>query len=79
MCFSWISEQTAIISLYSTNLSVFIAEAESVYSAVRTGSLNQTVTLSSLKGLCTVNKSVMRLFSGYLMLDVDEAETCGIK
>jgi len=24
MCFAWISEQTAIISLYSTNLSVFI-------------------------------------------------------
>jgi len=28
MCFAWISEQTAIISLYSINLSVFIAEAE---------------------------------------------------
>ena len=32
--------QTAIISLYSTNLSVFIPETESVYCAVRTGSLN---------------------------------------
>jgi hypothetical protein len=28
MCFVWISEQTAIISLYSINLSVFITEAE---------------------------------------------------
>ena len=28
MCFAWISEQTAIISLYSNNLSVFITEAE---------------------------------------------------
>jgi len=28
MCFAWISEQTAIISLYSVNLSVFITEAE---------------------------------------------------
>jgi len=28
MCFEWISEQTAIISLYSINLSVFITEAE---------------------------------------------------
>jgi len=28
MCFAWISEQTAIISLYSINLSVFITEAE---------------------------------------------------
>jgi len=50
MCFAFISEQTAIISLYSTNLSAFITEAESVYCAVRTGSLNQTATFSSLKG-----------------------------
>jgi len=42
MCFAWISEETGIIYLYSTNLSVFINEAESVYCAVRTGSLNQT-------------------------------------
>jgi len=28
MCLAWISEQTAIISLYSTNLSVFITDAE---------------------------------------------------
>ena len=28
MCFVWISEQTAIISLYSINLSVFKTEAE---------------------------------------------------
>jgi hypothetical protein len=38
MCFVWISVQTAIISLHSTNLSVYITEAESVYCAVRTGS-----------------------------------------
>jgi hypothetical protein len=48
MCFAWISEQTAIISLYSINLSVFITEAEGVYSAVRTGYLNQTDTVSFL-------------------------------
>jgi len=30
----------AIISLYNINLSVFITEADSVYCAVRTGSLN---------------------------------------
>jgi hypothetical protein len=41
MCFEWISEQTAIISIYNINLSAFITEAESVYCAVRTGSLNQ--------------------------------------
>ena len=50
MCFVWISEQTAIISLYSINLSVFKTEAESVYCAVRNGSLNQTATVSYLKG-----------------------------
>jgi len=42
MYFAWISEQTAIISLYSINISVFTTKAESVYRAVRTGSSNQT-------------------------------------
>ena len=36
MCFVWISEQTAIISLYSINWLVFVTETESVYCAVRT-------------------------------------------
>jgi hypothetical protein len=36
MCFVWISEQTAIISLYSINWLVFITETECVYCAVRT-------------------------------------------
>ena len=52
MCFVWISEQTAIISLYSFNLSIFKTEAESVYCAVRNGSLNQTDSFV-LKGLTT--------------------------
>jgi hypothetical protein len=39
MCFVWISEQTAIISLYSINWLVFITETYSVYCAVRTESL----------------------------------------
>jgi hypothetical protein len=37
MCFVWISEQTAIISLYSVNWLVCITETECVYCAVRTG------------------------------------------
>ena len=41
MCFVWISEQTAIISLYSINRLVFITETDTVYSAVRTEALNQ--------------------------------------
>ena len=36
MCFVWISEQTAIISLYNINWLVFITETECVYCAVRT-------------------------------------------
>jgi hypothetical protein len=35
MCFVWISEQTAIISLYSINWMVFNTETECVYCAVR--------------------------------------------
>jgi hypothetical protein len=42
---AWISEQTAIISLYSINLSVFTTEAESVYCAVRAESVNQIDTV----------------------------------
>ena len=38
ICFVWISEQTAIISLYNINWLVFIIE-ECVYCAVRAGSL----------------------------------------
>ena len=36
----WISEQTAIISLYNINCLVFITETQCVYCAVRTGSWN---------------------------------------
>jgi len=50
MCFVWISEQTAIISLYQIYWLVFINEMKSVYRAVRTGSLNQTNS-SALQGL----------------------------
>ena len=39
MCFVWIWEQTAIISLYSINWLVCITETECVYCAVRPGSL----------------------------------------
>jgi hypothetical protein len=39
MCFVWISEQAAIISLYSINCLVFITWIECVYCAVRTEAL----------------------------------------
>jgi hypothetical protein len=51
MCFVWISKQTAIVSLYSINLLLFITEADSVYFAVQTGSLNERDKVSSLNGL----------------------------
>jgi hypothetical protein len=41
MCYIWISEQIAIISLHSNNWFVFITERLCVYSAVRTGSLSE--------------------------------------
>jgi hypothetical protein len=40
MCFVWIWEQTAIISLYNINWLVCITETEIVFCAVRTGCLN---------------------------------------
>jgi len=40
MCFVWIWEETAIISLYIFNWLVFITETDCVYYAVRTGSLH---------------------------------------
>jgi hypothetical protein len=39
MCFVWILEQTAIISLYIIKWLVFITEMECVYCSVRTGSI----------------------------------------
>ena len=57
MCFVWIWEQTAIISLYSINWLVCIIEMECVYCAVRTGSLYTipvSVILHSATTLCYV-------------------------
>jgi len=49
MCFVFILEQTANFATYIMNLLVFITEVKSVYSAVRTGSLNKAVCASSLR------------------------------
>ena len=55
MCFVWIWEQTAIISLYNINWLVFITETESVHCAVRTGYLYTTDVNLSLQSVavCT--------------------------
>jgi len=51
LCVLYLSEnKTATCATYSLNWLVFIAEMKSVYSAVRTGSLNKAVCASSVKG-----------------------------
>jgi hypothetical protein len=49
MCFVFISEQTVTFALYNLNWLVFITEMKRVYCAVRTGCLNKTVYVPSLK------------------------------
>jgi hypothetical protein len=51
MCFVWISEQTAIISLCSINWLVFMAETDCVYCAVLTGSSNIIHVNPTLEGV----------------------------
>jgi hypothetical protein len=50
MCFVFVWEQTATCATYSIYWLVFITERKSVYSAVRTGYLNEADWASSLKG-----------------------------
>jgi hypothetical protein len=49
-CFVFISEQTATCATYTVNRLVVTTEVKSVYSAVRTGSLNTAVCALYLKG-----------------------------
>jgi len=51
MSFVFIREQTATCATYGIKWLVFITEMKSVYSAVRTGSLNTAVCASVLEGL----------------------------
>jgi len=50
MCFVFIWEQTATCATCSINWMVFITERKSVYSAVRTGSLNKAVCKGLMEG-----------------------------
>ena len=50
MCFEFISEQTATSGPYNITDGVFIIDKKSVYCAVGTGSLNEAVCASLLKG-----------------------------
>jgi len=75
MCFVFIWEQTATCATYSINWLVFITEMKSVYSAVRTGSLNKAVCASSLNGLtfnnCTLCLHCIYVFCIYLRTNSD--------
>ena len=56
MCFVWIWEQAAIISLYNINWLVFITETECVYCAVRTETPSiSPANVKSLQGHWTAN------------------------
>ena len=54
VCFVWISEQTAIISLYNINWLVFTTETESVYFTVRNGSLYTILRSAHTVYLCVL-------------------------
>ena len=57
ICFVWISEQTAIISLSSINWLVSVTETECVYCAVRTGSLYIILRSAHTVYLCVLCRS----------------------
>ena len=58
-----------IISLHSIKLKVFIIKAESVYCAVRTGSLNKAVCASSLNvNIATTVRSAETVFMCFLII-----------
>jgi len=72
MCFVWISEQAAIISLYSINKVVFITDTECVYGAVGTGSLCIILRSAHTVYLCVLCRSEnkQRLFHYTALTDL---------
>ena len=62
MCFVWIWEQTAIISLYNINWLVFITETVCVYCAVRTGSVVIVVTICTTSLTFTILRSARKVY-----------------
>jgi len=78
MCFVWIWEQTAIISLYSINWLVFITETVCVYCAVRTGSLYIIPRSTHTVFMCFVwiweQTAIISLYSINWMVFITETE-----
>ena len=73
MCFVWISEQTAIISLYNINWLVCITETDSVYCAVRTSSSSTIQVTFSLGLSSTVTPMAVTKCSHWLFLGFPKA------
>jgi hypothetical protein len=59
MCFAWISEQTAIISLHSINWRVFITETECVYCAVKAVSFYRIQANIRLQSGCALPQALV--------------------
>ena len=75
-CFVFIWEQTATCATYSINWLVFITEMKSVYSAVRTGSLNKAVFASSVKvNIATTVRSAHTVFMCFVFI-WEQTATC---
>ena len=78
MCFVWISEQTAIISLYNINWLVFITETQCVYCAVRTGYLCIIqVSFRSLRSPATAHAVIRRTVTAGAWVR-SQLSSCGI-
>ena len=76
MCFVFIWEQTATCATYSINCLVFIAEMKSVYSTVRTGSLNSAVCAWALKvNIATTVRSAHTVFMCFVFI-WEQTTTC---
>ena len=75
MCFVFIWEQTATCATYSLKWLVFITEMKSVYSAVRTGSLNKAVCALSLNGcLYWVSESIQGVSVNYCQFWLNDTQ-----
>ena len=62
LCFVWISEQAAIISLYNINWVVCITETECVYCAIRTESLS-VIHLKTIHHRCVPSIKIKPTYS----------------
>ena len=85
MCFMWIWEQTAIISLLSINWLVFITEKECVYCAVRTESIYNSTFCPHSVFMCFVwiseQTAIISLYNINWLVFITETESvyCAVR